>query len=261
MSRPRASIVVPSFNQARYIGETLRSLVEQRDLRPGELEIIVIDGGSTDGSVDVIRQFAPKLSFWVSERDRGQCHALRKGFDRASGDIQGWLCSDDLLEPYAVRQAIDLFDSRPSMRFCFGDALWIDDSGRVIRRKRSLPFNWFVWKYDHNYIQQPSAFWRSDLYSEVGGLNERYDLAMDADLFARFAAVTKPVHVRRIWSRARWYENQKTQARRAEGIEEFREICRRHGAKIDNPVAYAAASATAKTLRVAWKLAAGCYLP
>lgn len=257
----RVSLVVPSYNQAQYIGATLDSLVSQRGLSPGQLEIIVMDGGSTDGSVDIIRAYSRRLAYWASEPDPGQTFALRAGFERATGEVQGWLCSDDLLEPDTIREVVDLFDSCPSARFCYGDALWIDGAGEVIRRKKSLPFNWFIWKYDHNYILQPSAFWRRDLYQQVGGLDPRYDLAMDADLFARFAAVTQPVHVSRTWSRVRWYPQQKTRAQAARGMAEFREVCTRHGASFNGPVQTAAATALAKSLRIGWKLMKGCYLP
>ena len=90
-------MVVCSYNQAPFLKQALASLVEQREVAPHEFEIIVIDGGSTDGSREIIRSFEPHLAYWVSEPDRGQSHALRKGFDRATGDIQGWLCSDDVL--------------------------------------------------------------------------------------------------------------------------------------------------------------------
>lgn len=259
MNRPRMSIVVPSFQQGTYLRRTLLSLTGQAGLKPGELEIIVIDGGSTDGSVDILREFAPHFSYWISEPDKGQTHALRKGFEQARGDIQGWLCSDDLLEPDTVREAIDFFDRTPDASFCYGDALWIDAEDRVLRAKKEIPFNWFIFKYDHDYIPQPSSFWRRDLYQAVGGLDESFDLAMDADLFARFAEKSRPVHVRNCWSRLRSYPQQKTLRLRQKGLDEMRHVCRRHGARLENRALQLAAHTLAKGLRVGLKFVNGCY--
>ncbi len=255
----RLSIVVPSYQQAPYIRQTLESLIHQRNIRSGELEIIVIDGGSTDGSVEILREFEEHLAYWVSEPDRGQTHALTKGFERATGNILGWLCSDDLLEPGAAREVLDLFESQPAVRFAFGDAWWIDEKGRITGPKREIPFNWFIWNYDHNYIPQPSAFWRRDLFDEVDGLDERFDLAMDGDLFARFAERTNPLHVRSYWSRIRRYPQQKTQRLRERSLSEVRDVSRRHGARNVSAPVRLAAFAAAKGLRVTWKLVHGCY--
>lgn len=257
--RHRLSIVVPSYQQAPFLRQTLESLVQQQDIRPGELEIIAIDGGSTDGSVEILREFDKYLSYWVSEPDNGQTHALAKGFEHATGDILGWLCSDDLLELRAAREVLDLFQSRPDVRFAFGDAWWIDGDGCVTGPKREIPFNWFIWNYDHNYIPQPSAFWRRELFDAVGGLDEGFDLAMDGDLFARFAERTQPLHVRSYWSRIRRYPQQKTQRLRERSLSELRDISRRHGARIESGPWRLAAFAAAKGLRVTWKLVHGCY--
>src|ERR1700736_2614817 len=122
MNRLKISIVICSFQQAPYLRQTLESVTRQRDVGAGELEIIVIDGGSKDGSVQIIREFEPSLAYWISEPDRGQTDALRKGFARATGDIHGWLCSDDLLEPNTVREVIDFFTVHPDSSFCYGNA-------------------------------------------------------------------------------------------------------------------------------------------
>ena len=218
-----------------------------------------MDGGSTDGSVEIIQEFANRLAYWVSEPDRGQTHALRKGFERATGDIQAWLCSDDLLEPGAVRQVIDFFDSHPDAQCCYGDAWWIDAESRIVRPKKEIPFSWFIFKYDHDYIPQSSTFWRRDLYRQVDGLDESFDLAMDADLFARFARISRPIHVPAFWSRMRWYPEQKTRRHRAKGLNEMRTVCRKHGARLDNRAVRLAAYSLAKGMRVTWKLVNGCY--
>ncbi len=255
----KLSIVVPSLNQGRYIDATLRSLVEQKSVRRGELEIIVIDGGSSDETINVIGRFGHRLDYWVSEPDGGQTDALIKGFERASGDVLGWLCADDLLEPWTVREVLDHFHSNAAAEFIYGDAVWIDRDGSFHRSKKEIPFNWFIWLHDHNYIPQPAAFWRRSLYDRAGCLNPRFDLAMDGDLFARFAGITRPVHVARRWARLRSYPEQRNRRLRSISDQEDREIRERLGVSFDNRFAVKARYCAAKTWRVAWKLALRAY--
>jgi glycosyltransferase involved in cell wall biosynthesis len=255
----KLSMVVCSYNQSAYLRPALQSLATQRDLRPGELEVVVIDGGSTDGSVEIIRQFEEHFAYWVSEPDRGQTHALRKGFDRATGDIQGWLCSDDVLEPNTARDVLDYFHSHPATRFVYGDATFIDQNGRPVKRKKEIPFNSFIWRYDYNYIPQPSTFWRKSLYEEVGGLDESFDVAMDGDLWARFLQRAKPEHIRRLLSRFRLQPQQKTQVLREEHDRMHELYCSRLSAGLTHPLQRKAAFVVAKAWRVSWKLATGCY--
>ncbi len=259
MKNPLVTIVVPSYQQAPYLRYTLQSLVNQQNLQPGELEIIVMDGGSTDGSVEIIQSFEKHLEYWESERDRGQTHALRKGFARARGEILGWLCSDDLLEPTAIRTVINLFRSHSELQFLYGDTYWIDTTGAIVKWRKEIAFNWFIWKYDHNYIPQPSAFWKRELYEQSGGLDESFDLAMDADLWARFATVAPPRHFRIALSRMRMYPQQKTQRLYGRLRTELRQISSRYGAKFDSEVRAKAAYLMAKSWRIGWKLATGCY--
>jgi glycosyltransferase involved in cell wall biosynthesis len=255
----RLSIVVPSFNQGEFLEETLRSLFDQQAIARDELEVIVIDGGSTDDSVAILERHADRLAYYVSEPDEGQTDALVKGFARATGDVLGWLCSDDLLEPTTVREVLDVFTARPESGFVYGDACWIDRQGNFIRWKREIPFNWFIWVYDHNYIPQPSTFWRRDLYERVGGLSREFDLAMDADLWARLARETRPVHVRAAWSRMRFYPEQKNQRLRAESDREDDVIRRRMGYPMDGKLRRRVMFLVAKSARVAWRLWTGCY--
>ena len=253
------SVVIPSFNQGEFLEETLLSLLNQQDIAQDELEIIVIDGGSTDDSAEIIKRYADRIAYWVSEPDEGQTHALIKGFSAAQGDILAWLCSDDLLEPTTVREVIDYFAARPEVAFVCGDSSWIDRDGRILRWKKEIPFNWFIWVYDYNYISQPSAFWRRDLYEEVGGLRQEFDLAMDADLWARFARISRPRHVGRVWSRMRSYPEQKNQRLRAQSDTEDLRIRRELGYRVDWLVYRSVMSVLAKAARICWKLVTGCY--
>ena len=198
MKWPKISVVVPSFNQARYIDEALRSVLDQDY---SNLELIVIDGGSTDGSVDIIRRHEDRIACWVSEPDSGQTHGLIKGFERSTGEIQCWLNSDDLQERTTLREVAAYFDRHPDVDSVYGDMIWIDSAGRPLRVQREMPFNRFIWMYTYNYIPGMSMFWRRCIYEKVGGLDSSFDLAMDADLWMRFTDAGRIAHVRRIWSR------------------------------------------------------------
>ncbi|MGA7984515.1 MAG: glycosyltransferase family 2 protein, partial [Burkholderiales bacterium] len=208
---PGISLVTCSYRQAPFLEATLRSVIGQR--YPA-LEYIVVDGGSDDGSREIIERHSASLAYWVSEPDDGQTDALRKGFERASGDILGWLCSDDLLLPGALRAVAAYFRAHPDALAVFGDALWIDRDGRLLRPKREMAFNRFVFLHDHNYVPQPSMFWRRELFQAVGGLDCAFDLAMDADLWERFSRRTRIQHLPRYLSCMRFYAEQKTRRRR-----------------------------------------------
>ncbi|WP_322508462.1 glycosyltransferase family 2 protein, partial [Anaerolinea sp.] len=125
------NIVTPSFNQARFLEETMLSVLHQDY---PHIEYIVVDGGSTDGSVDIIRRYADRLAWWVSEPDRGQTDAINKGFAHAHGEILAWLNSDDTYQPGAVRAAVEALEKHPEAAMVYGDAHYIDENGRVIGR-------------------------------------------------------------------------------------------------------------------------------
>ncbi len=154
---PHVSIITPSYNQAQFLEETIRSVISQDY---AGIEYIIIDGGSTDGSVEIIRQYASRVAHWVSEPDQGQADAINKGFQRATGDIVTWLNADDV---YVTRDAIRLvvmaFQAHPHADIVYGDAMTIDEQGYV-RRVRLLP------DFDPQlllrtcYLVQPAVFLR-----------------------------------------------------------------------------------------------------
>ena len=133
MQLPRITVVTPSFNQGRFLEETIQSVLYQDY---PNLEYIVMDGGSTDGSADIIRRYSDQLAYWVSRPDRGQTDALIQGFGRASGDVLCWLCADDVWEPGTLWEVGRIFASQPETRAVYGDATFVDIEGRRIR------FNW-----------------------------------------------------------------------------------------------------------------------
>ena len=257
--KPKLSVVVCSYNQCLFVRDTLESLFNQQHLAPRELEVIVIDGGSTDGSAEIVGEYEKKLAYYVSEPDQGQTHALNKGFARATGDILGWLCSDDLLEPNATRFVVDFFANHPQVDFIYGDCKVIDQAGEFLEFKKEIPFNWFIWAYgDHNYIPQSSAFWRRALHQQVNGLDETFDLGMDADLFARFSERTRPRHVNVVLSTVRTYAQAKSRRMLEKSVNDHRRVCLRYGVD-HNSLSTRLLKVVAKTCRLSWKTATGCY--
>ncbi len=252
---PKISVITPSFNQAPFLEETLLSVVRQEY---PNLEFIVIDGGSSDCSVDLIRKYENKIDYWVSEPDGGHTFGLVKGFARATGEILCWLNSDDVFEPGALLEVGQYFAAHPEEQAVYGDALWIDIHGRVIRSKKEHSFSRFIWMYDYNYIPQPSTFWKREIYDAVGGLDTSFRLAFDADLWIRFADVASLRHVPRVWSRMRLYREQRNQKFREISNREDEAMRRRYCGQ-ESMVSRKAKNVIAKALRVAWKATTGCY--
>ena len=248
-SLPSISIVTCAYQQSRYLEQTMRSVLDQG--YPA-LEYQVIDGGSRDGSLQIIHRHAQSLDYWRSGPDGGRTQALIRGFGRARGDIFAWLCPDDLLLPGALRTVGEYFAAHPKVHALYGDALWIDAEGRYLRPKREIDFNRFVMLYDHNYIPQPSMFWRRSLYEAVGGLDERFELAMDADLWERFSARTRIMHLPAYLSGMRYYVDWKTCAQRADALREKAQIREREPL----PIRASALRLCARALRIGAKLRA-----
>jgi glycosyltransferase involved in cell wall biosynthesis len=252
---PSISLVTCSYQQGRFIESTLKSVLEQD--YPA-LEYIVIDGGSSDQSVDVIQRYGHRLAHWVSEPDAGQTDALAKGFAQSRGDIMGWLCSDDLLLPGALDTVGRYFQQHPDVEWVYGDAIWIDASGAPIRTKREMPWSRTVFLFDHNYLAQPSVFWRRRLFEQAGGLNRSMNLAMDSDLWLRFARLARPQHVASYLSCMRFYPEQKTRALKPAGKLED-DALRRREAPMLSKLPRAPMHLMAKSLRVARKAVHGGY--
>ncbi len=202
---PKISIVTCSLNQCRFIDAAIRSVLAQD--YPA-LEYIVVDGGSTDGTREIIRRYQEHLAWWVSEPDAGQTDALIKGFRRSTGEIMGWLCSDDLMLPGTLRAVAEWFLLKKDVAALYGDAVWIDEDDRVLGYKKEIGFHRFIWLWSYNYIPQPSTFWRRSIYEQAGGLDRNYRLAMDGELWERFSRCGSIAHIPRVLSLARRYPDQ-----------------------------------------------------
>ncbi len=178
---PPISVVTPSLNQGKFIEETIRSVLLQGY---PDLEYIIIDGGSTDGSVEIIKKYEPWLTSWVSERDRGQSHAINKGWRRSCGEILAWLNSDDTYNPGALRCAAEALQHNPAAGMVYSDMNYIDASSKVTYRLRSEPYEFHRLLLD-NYVTQSTVFVRRRVLDEVGLLNETLHLIMDQELWLR----------------------------------------------------------------------------
>jgi glycosyltransferase involved in cell wall biosynthesis len=186
-SIPLVTIVTPCFNSAAFIEHTINSVANQTYSR---IEHIVVDAGSTDGTVDIIKRNEKSISLWVSEPDAGQADAIRKGFFMSSGEILAWINADDVYPEDAVETAVAELLRSP-VDVVYGNRGLIDSEGQRIGERRLTPFlSHFSRKgmlYGGFGVYQPASFWRRDLYFDVGGIDPSFQFSMDTDLFVRFA--------------------------------------------------------------------------
>jgi GT2 family glycosyltransferase len=212
------SIVTPSFNQARYLEATIQSVLSQEY---PHIEYIVIDGASSDDSVEIIKKYKKRLAYWVSEKDNGQADAINKGFARAKGDIFAWLNSDDYYLPKAISAAVKIFEENPDVVLVYGDMLAVDEYGQTIN----------VLKYKQlsledlccfQIIGQPAVFFRREAFEEAGGLDTAFHFLLDHHLWIRIAQQGKILHVPQTWAVARYHAEAKNRSKAAEfGREAF----------------------------------------
>lgn len=213
------SIITPSFNQAKYLEQTIRSVLSQDHPR---IEYIVMDGASTDGSVDTIEKYADELTYWESQKDNGQADAINKGFARASGDIIAWLNSDDFYLPGTVSAAVKIFDENPDVVLVYGNMLAVDENGAT--------FNTLTYKQltledllCFQIIGQPAVFMRRSALQKTSGLDLSFHFLLDHLLWIQIAKHGRILHVDQTWAAARYHAEAKNRAKAAEfGREAFR---------------------------------------
>ena len=206
MDLPRISIVTPSLNQGQYLEQTIRSVLNQQY---PNLEYIVIDGGSTDNSGQILEKYRPLLARCIVEPDRGQGDALAKGFALAEGDIFCWLCSDDMLKPGVLWLAAGAFQNNPSLDLLYGDTEYLYADG-TIRQKPRLFYDFDVMLYAFNLVPQPSAFFSRRAYVRAGGVDPSMNYAMDYDLFLRMGREAKVAFIPLTLSSYRLHGGSKT---------------------------------------------------
>jgi len=204
-SNPLVSIITPSYNQGRYIEETLLSVLKQDYPR---IEYLVIDGGSTDNSVEVINKYRDRLAFFVSEKDRGQSDAINKGFKKATGEIIAWLNSDDVYTEHAVSRAVDVLQNNPECGFVYGNVLSMDMQSEVFN---TMIFgDWGLAELMRfKIISQPGLFMRKSALDAVGFLDPDYHYLMDHHLWLKIAAKYPLKYIDEFWAAARYHPEAK----------------------------------------------------
>ena len=180
----KISIVTPSFNQAAFLEDTIKSVIDQNY---EDLEYVVIDGGSTDGSKEIIRKYEDMIDFSISEKDNGHADALNKGFSKTSGEIMAWLNSDDMYLPWTFKIVNEIFTQFPQVNWIVGFNAWWSSHGALTAAMR-VPKNVFDFlEGNYKWIQQESVFWRRSLWEKAGGhINESYKFMIDGELWSRF---------------------------------------------------------------------------
>jgi glycosyltransferase involved in cell wall biosynthesis len=215
---PKISVVTPSFNQGQFIEETIRSVLLQNY---PNLEFIIIDGGSTDNTLEIIKKYEPWLTYWVSEPDRGQSHAVNKGIQRASGEIVHWLNSDDLLLPGALAIVSQQLQTHPAARLIIGQARVINSKGEITGDLKSQFRSWKeAATSPRNTIRQVSSFFTRTLFYELGMIDETLHIAMDSELLIRFTRYHDPLIIEDYLTAFRVQPNAKTSSQLLYGYTE-----------------------------------------
>ncbi len=225
LNLPKISIVTPSFNQGQFLEETIRSVLQQEYQN---LEYIIIDGGSTDDSLAIIEKYAPQLTYWESEKDQGQSHAINKGWRKSTGDLLAWLNSDDVLMPGALMEVADIWQQESHLGFVSGITARINADGEPVGKPFGEKFDMTQSLISsRNPIAQASTFISRAALEHVGMLDESLHMSMDWDLWLRIGCAFPVKFVPRIWSQTRHWANTKTASNLLSSGEEHAYIVRK----------------------------------
>jgi glycosyltransferase involved in cell wall biosynthesis len=223
----RISVITPSFNQAQFLERTIQSVLTQDY---PHIEYIIVDGGSTDGSVEIIERYAERLAWWVSEPDQGQTDAINKGFARATGDVLAWLNSDDTYEPGAVRAAASFLQANPEIGMVYADTNFIDANEHVIGQFVARQNDLTGLQRGAVYIPQQATFFRKALWDQIGPLDPSFYFAMDYDLWVRLAKLAPFRYLPgQVWANFRLHDSAKSIADDARCWPEMIRVHRREG--------------------------------
>lgn len=227
-NQPRVTVITPSLNQGRYLKECIASVIAQGY---PNLEYFVIDGGSNDETLSVIRENEQFIDYWVSEPDRGQSDAINKGLRRATGELVCWLNADDYFLPSAIDRITEAYRENLFAPFYFGDGLRVDETGKELGN--FIPpgqhiFDRRALLLGLNYILQPATFINRAALEAVGYLDVELQFGMDSDLWMRLSALGEPLPIRAVVAVTREYSSTKTASGSFRRIEELRQISMRH---------------------------------
>jgi glycosyltransferase involved in cell wall biosynthesis len=214
---PKISIVTPSYNQGQFIEETIRSVVCQNY---PDIEYFIIDGGSEDCTVDIIRKYENLLSYWVSESDNGQTDAINKGLKLATGDIIAYLNSDDVYCPNIFLKIADFFEQNPGIAMVYGNVVHIDCNGKLLSVVRTGRLDKTKYLLNQFHLPQPSVFFRSCVLNEIGYFDSRYHLAMDKEYWTRILFHFQIGYLPEIVARVRIYDEAKSSSQKHKYIDE-----------------------------------------
>lgn len=217
----KISVVIPSYNQGEFLEETIQSVISQDY---PNLEIILIDGKSSDNSIDIIQKYKDHFKYWISEKDNGQSEAINKGLEKCTGDIATWLCSDDLFTPGALHQVNKIFSSLPNEIGLIHGSSVIFSGNKIIRINKGNVDDSLENILSGMTFPQPSAFFRRSLLDRTGLLDEKLHFGMDYDLFSKFAIISKFQYVDHCLSRYRLHRDSKSVSSVSKFIDEWSKV-------------------------------------
>jgi glycosyltransferase involved in cell wall biosynthesis len=221
---PTISVVIPSYNQGQFIEQAITSILGQ--FYPN-LELIIMDGDSTDNTATVIEKYKNSISIYVSEPDRGQAHAINKGFKLATGEILAWLNSDDMYLPGTMFKIASLFAAPEEPKFVYGRCITLNEAAKTSRLRIPESFNQERLRY-YDFIDQPSSFWSRTLWDRVGEINETYDYVLDWDWYIRASMLCPFTLITDCLSIYRIHPSHKTATGKEKRAKEVLDIVRRY---------------------------------
>lgn len=220
---PLVSIITPSYNQGQFIEETIKSVLQQDYCN---IEYIVIDGGSTDQTLDILRRYSERIK-WISEPDKGQGDAVNKGIQMACGSIIGWLNSDDTYIEGAVSSVVSYFNNHHNTSMVYGEAYYTNERGKIIGRYLTEKFS-TLRLAEQCFICQPATFFTKEIFERSGKINQTYQLSMDYELWMRIAKLGKIAYLPKYLATSRMYKTNKTLSRKREAFQESFKALKKH---------------------------------
>jgi len=205
---PLVTVITPSYQQGRYLEETIRSVLDQDY---AHIEYMVIDGASKDETVSILQRYDKQLAYWCSEPDHGQTDAINKGFARAKGEILAWINSDDTYNPGAIREAVAYLNEHPEVGVVYSDLNFIDEKSNIIGMFPAAQTDLAKLRRGYVHIPQPATFFRAEYWRQIGPLDPSFFFAMDYDLWVRLAGVTRLQYLPGlVWANFRMHSDAKT---------------------------------------------------